>query len=71
MNADNLQIVLAIMAPLLIVAFWLWMVIDCVLNKKLSEEHRKIWALVMILFPVASLFYSFWCEKSGVARLSD
>ena len=33
---------------LLFLAFWVWMLIDCVRNKALSDNERIVWTLVIV-----------------------
>ena len=32
----------------LLTVFWIWMLVDCVLNKKLTEGQKVLWMLLMI-----------------------
>ena len=33
---------------LLFLAFWVWMLIDCLRNKRLSDNERIVWTLVIV-----------------------
>ena len=33
---------------LLFLAFWVWMLIDCIRNKRLSDNERIVWTLVIV-----------------------
>jgi hypothetical protein len=33
---------------LLFLAFWVWMLIDCVRNQRLSDNERIVWTLVIV-----------------------
>lgn len=54
-----LMFLLALVA-LGLVALWLWMLVDCIMNKKLTDMQRAIWAFVIIIVgPLAALIYFF------------
>jgi Phospholipase_D-nuclease N-terminal len=44
-------IVLAVFIPLILafLAFWIWMLVDCVRNRALSDNERIIWVIVICL----------------------
>lgn len=44
-------IVIALVIPLVLaaIAFWIWMLVDCVRNRRLSESERIIWVIVICL----------------------
>lgn len=33
---------------LLLLAFWIWMLVDCIRNKRLSDNERLVWTLVIV-----------------------
>jgi hypothetical protein len=33
---------------LLLLAFWVWMLIDCIRNRHLSDNERVVWTLVIV-----------------------
>jgi hypothetical protein len=42
------------------VVFWVWTLIDCLTNKRLTEGQKAIWAVVIILVgTIGSLIYFF------------
>lgn len=44
-------IVIALVIPLVLaaIAFWIWMLVDCVRNRRLSDNERIIWVIVICL----------------------
>jgi hypothetical protein len=34
---------------LLLLVFWIWMLIDCVRNQRLSDNERVVWTIVIAL----------------------
>ena len=52
-----LLFLLALVALGLIV-FWLWMLVDCIMNKKLTDMQRAVWAFAIIVVgPLVALIY--------------
>ncbi len=52
--------------------FWLWMLIDCILNTALVGTQKIIWVLVVLLLPfIGSLLYFFLARggRTGTTRL--
>ena len=48
--------------------FWLWMLIDCILNPALVGVQKIIWVLVVLLLPfLGSLLYFFLARGSRTA----
>ena len=43
-------LILCVMIPvsLACLAFWVWMLIDCIRNKSLSDNERILWTLVIV-----------------------
>ena len=43
-------LILCVMIPvsLAYLAFWVWMLIDCIRNKSLNDDERIIWTLVIV-----------------------
>jgi len=33
---------------LFFLVFWIWMLIDCIRNKRLSDNERVVWTLVIV-----------------------
>jgi hypothetical protein len=53
---------------LLIFIFWLWMLIECIMNKGLTSTEKLIWVLVIIfLNGLGALLYFFIGRGKGVA----
>ena len=57
---------------LLFLAFWIWMLIDCVRNKALSDNERIVWTLVIVFtHALGALIYLLAGRKKmadGVSR---
>ncbi|WP_201386394.1 PLD nuclease N-terminal domain-containing protein [Ktedonobacter sp. SOSP1-85] len=49
---------LVLLFPLLLSAFWIWMLIDCILNKTIKDSQKLLWFL-LILFThiIGALLY--------------
>ena len=61
-------IVIALVIPLLLaaIAFWIWMLVDCVRNRRLSESERIIWVIVICLTHwLGALIYLLAGRKPG------
>ena len=55
-NIEWLETLLATLALI----FWLWMLIDCIMNQRLSGSQRIVWVLVIIfLNGLGALIYYF------------
>jgi hypothetical protein len=55
-------IVYTVLLPLglAFLGFWVWMLVDCVRNKRFTPADRKFWAiLLVVLRPVGALLYYF------------
>jgi amino acid transporter len=51
---------LVALVPLALLVFWIWMLIDCVSNKKLPDIQRAIWIFVIIVTgAIGALIYFF------------
>ena len=50
---------------LLSVAFWWWMISDCVGNLELRPTHRMAWLLLVLCVPVAGGVLYFLLAKGG------
>ncbi|HEV2653696.1 MAG TPA: PLD nuclease N-terminal domain-containing protein, partial [Ktedonobacteraceae bacterium] len=61
-------IIFAIAVSLLSTAFWIWMVVDCAMNKRLSDMQKALW-IVLILFThfIGALIY-FFVGRQGQAK---
>ena len=46
---ELLFIALWVLVSLGVFAFWLWMLVDCVRNRGLSDNERLIWVIVICL----------------------
>jgi hypothetical protein len=48
--------------------FWVWMLVDCVVNKRISDNQKAIWILVMIFTHLlGALLYLFLGRSSQKA----
>jgi len=60
---------------LLITAFWIWMIVDCIQRKFKNETEKIIWILAVILLTwIGALVYYFVIRISnpqGVSKHSD
>ncbi len=60
---------------LLVTAFWIWMIVDCVQRKFKNETEKVIWILAVILLTwVGALVYYFAIRASnpqGLSKHSD
>ncbi|GCE45783.1 phospholipase D-like protein [Thermosporothrix hazakensis] len=57
--------VIAILSILLVV-FWIWMLVDCLKNRGISDTMKLLWVVLMILFsPIASFVYFFTDRKKA------
>ena len=55
-----LFLLLGVAISLCLLAFWLWMLIDCLKNEKNEENQKLVWALVIILTNwIGALIYFF------------
>ena len=53
-------LILCVMLPLSLacLAFWVWMIIDCVRNKSLTDNERIVWTLVIVFtHAIGALIY--------------
>ena len=41
---------------LLATVFWVWMLVDCIKNARLSDNERVVWVLVIIFLYVLGAF---------------
>jgi hypothetical protein len=49
-------------------AFWLWMLIDAITNKRVSDGEKIAWVLVIIFLPLlGSIIYFFVGRSKGFA----
>jgi hypothetical protein len=55
-----LPFLILIALGLMTTAFWIWMLVDCVTNKKLSDNERIIWVIVIVFTHwIGALIYLF------------
>jgi len=49
---------LGLLVVVLIFVFWIWMLIDCIKNTRLTDTERVVWVLVIIfLHALGALIY--------------
>ena len=59
---------LALVIVLGFFAFWIWMLVDCVRNRVLSDNERLVWVIAICLTHVlGALIYFFAGRRSGAA----
>ena len=57
---------LAVPMALAFFAFWVWMLLDCVRNPRLTDTERLIWAIVICLAHfLGALIYFFAGRRPG------
>jgi hypothetical protein len=53
---------------LFLMAFWIWMIIDCIRNERLSEGEKIAWVLAIVLTHfLGALIYHFVVRKRAAA----
>lgn len=68
-TTELLFISLALTIALGLFAFWIWMLVDCVRNRSLSDNDRILWVIVICLtHALGALIYFFAGRLSGAAR---
>jgi hypothetical protein len=61
-------VVIGLVVPLAVAcfAFWVWMLLDCVRNPRLTDTERLIWAIVICLAHLlGALIYFFAGRRPG------
>ena len=59
-----LMFVFMIVIPMLLLAFWIWMIIDCATRKFKNDTDRVVWILVIIFTSViGALIYYFVVKR--------
>jgi Phospholipase_D-nuclease N-terminal len=49
---------IALAIGVLIFAFWIWMLVDCIKNTRLSDTEKIVWVLVIVfLHAIGGLIY--------------
>ena len=52
--------VLGLLISIVATVFWIWMLVDCIQNDKLSGGTRVLWAIVIFFFHcIGALLYFF------------
>jgi hypothetical protein len=68
-------LVLFVAVPLILslLAFWVWMLVDCLTKEEKEGSNRLIWTLAIILtkFLGATLYYFLGYRKSGHLRTAE
>ena len=61
-------VIFVVAISLLSTAFWIWMTVDCIMNKRLSDMQKALW-VVLILFThfIGALIY-FFAGRQGQAK---
>ncbi|GCE45785.1 phospholipase D-like protein [Thermosporothrix hazakensis] len=51
-------ILLFVVLPIALVVFWVWMLVDCLSNRGITDTMKVVWVVLMIFFPfLGSLLY--------------
>lgn len=50
--------------PLLLFAFWIWMLVDCLINQKLKGSEKVLWVLLMIFTSMIGAIIYFFVGRS-------
>jgi uncharacterized membrane protein YhaH (DUF805 family) len=49
---------------LLALIFWIWMLVDCIQNRRLNDTEKIIWVLVILFLPtLGAIIYFFVGRK--------
>ena len=57
-GVEVILILSAMAVGLACLAFWVWMLIDCIRNKSLNDNERIVWTLVIVfLHALGALIY--------------
>lgn len=62
-----LMLFLTMLFSVAVVVFWVWTLIDCVTNKRLTDTQKIIWALVIIFVGVIGSLIYFLAGRSPKA----
>lgn len=64
-----LALFLTMLFSIAVVVFWVWTLIDCVTNKRLTDTQKIIWALVIIFVGVIGSLIYFLAGRSPKASV--
>lgn len=64
-----LALFLTMLFSIAVVVFWVWTLIDCVTNKRLTDTQKIIWALVIIFVGVIGSLIYFLAGRSPRASI--
>lgn len=66
-------IVLALPIGLSLLAFWIWMLIDCLTRESKAGNDRLVWALVIVFTKLlgAALYYFIRYRRRAELRLAE
>lgn len=65
-----LMLFLTMLFSVATVVFWVWTLIDCVMNKRLTDAQKVIWALVIIFVGVIGSLIYFFAGRSPKVHAS-
>lgn len=69
LTALIVALLLAIFLGMALFGFWIWMLVDSIANKKLTDTQRAIWALVIIITGlIGAIVYFFVSRSSQVSQ---
>jgi len=49
-------------------AFWIWMLVDCVMNKRLSDMQKALWVVLIIFTHIIGALIYFFVGRSGQSK---
>lgn len=53
---------------ILLVAFWIWMLVDCATNNYLQGNDKVVWVLVVVLVGWLGAIIYFFIARQAIAR---
>jgi hypothetical protein len=54
----------ALVIGILIFVFWIWMLVDCIKNTRLSDTEKIVWVLVILFLHVLGAFVYFLAGRN-------
>ena len=70
LGGPELIIILLLGFSLGVIAFWIWMLVDCIQNEPAEDNNRMIWVIVIALAGgIGALVYFFARRPQRIASL--
>lgn len=70
LGGPELIIILLLGFSLGVIAFWIWMLVDCIQNEAAEDNNRMIWVIVIALAGgIGALVYFFARRPQRIASL--